>query len=201
MKVLAIDLSSARGSAAVATGGRVIDQRYFACERGRGAGVFAALEAMRNSWLGVELIAVGVGPGSYNGLRASCALTISMQLSTGARLCSSPSPCILEVRDNHFFVYGDARGGRAYRAEVRDRSLCGEVVLLDYAAAAESAEKDGAAALRVGPLACLEHLPEAQPDASVLALLAPGLPPLEPDALQPIYLKPPHITVPRAVRT
>lgn len=200
MKVLAIDLSSARGSVAVADDGQLLCAERFACERGRGANVFAALVRMRDAWRNADTIAVGVGPGSYNGLRAACALATSMQMATEARLCAAPSPCLLDVEEDRFLVFGDARGGRAYRAEVRKRKLWGEIALLDHAEAAEAA-KSISEAYRIGPLACLEHLQEVYPDASVLAKLAPELPSLPPAEFAPIYLKPPHITLPSTKRT
>lgn len=201
MKTLAMDLSSAIGSVAVADDGRVIIEASFPCERGRGAGVFVALEKLREAWREADLIAVGVGPGSYNGLRAACALANSMQMATGARLCSLPSPCILGIQDDQLIAYGDARGGRAYRAEVRDRRLVGDIALLDYASAAERAKDESGMAYRVGPVPGLDWLPESRPEASILALSAPDLLPLAADDLQPIYLKPPHITLPCAMRT
>jgi hypothetical protein len=53
---------------------------------------------------------------------------------------------------------------------------------------------------RIGEIRGFEHLPAASPDAAVLASLAPDLPPAEPAQLEPIYLKPPHITLPRSAR-
>lgn len=201
MKILAIDLSSSCGSVAVAVGGRVVGERRFACERGRGVGVFAALKDLRPAWCGAEIIAVGIGPGSYNGLRAACAMANSMQLATGARLCASPSVCLLPVDDGHYFVVGDARGGRAYRAEVRDRRLRGEISLISHSEAAALSSGKSAPTYRVGPLPGGDDLPESTPEAGVLALLAPELAALSPQKLQPIYLKPPHITMPRGNRT
>lgn len=201
MKILAIDLSSAWGSVAVADGGRISNRTRFPCERGRGAGVFTALETMRDAWRGADCVAVGIGPGSYNGLRASCAIAGSIQQATGARLCLAPSPCLVAVEDQHFAVYGDARGGRAFRAFVDGRSLRGEITLLDYAEVAATAREDGCTAYRIGPLECLSTLPETHPDAAILALMAEHLPAASPDELRPIYLKPPHITPARSAST
>jgi len=50
-------------------------------------------------------------------------------------------------------------------------------------------------------LSSLGCLPEAFPEATVLALLAGGLEPADPREVRPIYLKPPHITLSRAART
>jgi tRNA threonylcarbamoyl adenosine modification protein YeaZ len=200
VKVLAIEISSAEGSVAVAEHGQVVATRRFACERGRGAEVFAALAATRESWKDAAIIAVGIGPGSYNGLRVACAIATSLQMAGRAEIRLSPSPCLLPVDEPHFFVCGDARGGRAYRAEVRARRLCGEIALLPYAEAAAAA--DGAAPVfRVGSLPGGENFPASSPDAAVLALLAPDLPATGTGPIEPIYLKPPHITLPRKVAT
>ena len=200
MKVLAIEISSPEGSVAVAVNKDVVATRRFACERGRGAEVFAALAATRESWKDAAIIAVGIGPGSYNGLRVACAIATSLQMAGRTEVRLSPSPCLLPVDEPHFFVCGDARGGRAYRAEVRGRRLCGEIALLPYAEAALAADGD-IPVFRVGTFPGGEHLPASYPDAAVLALLAQGLPAAETGPIEPIYLKPPHITLPRKVAT
>lgn len=200
MKVLAIEISSPEGSVAVAVNKDVVATCRFACDRGRGAEVFAALAAMRESWKDAAIVAVGIGPGSYNGLRVACALATSLQMAGRAEVRVCPSPCLLPVEEPHFFVCGDARGGRAYRAEVREHRLCGEIALLPYAEAALAA--DGAVpAFRVGIFPGGENFTTSYPDATVLALLAQGLPAAETGPIEPIYLKPPHITMPRKVAT
>jgi tRNA A37 threonylcarbamoyladenosine modification protein TsaB len=201
MKVLAIELSSSLGSIAVAKGDTIAERRTFACERGRGTGVFAALEESRDLWRDAEVIAVGIGPGSYNGLRTACAVATSIQMATGAKLCAIPSPCLLAIGDEHYAVYGDARGGRAYRAEVRDRKICGEISLISHADAMARTEGELVQCYRIGAVPGLDRLPDVHPDAAVLGLLARHVPTLSPGDLEPIYLKPPHITLPRSERT
>jgi len=200
MKILALDLSSSIGSIAVAKDRAMAARKTFPCERGRGAGVFAALHELRELWRGADLIAVGIGPGSYNGLRTACAAVTSIQMAAGGELRAAPSPCLLAVGDAHYVAYGDARGGRACRAEVRDRRICGEISLLSYAEAAARSEAEEVPSYRTGAVPGLERLAEAHPDAGVLAAIAHELPTLSPCSLEPIYLKPPHITLPRSER-
>lgn len=198
--MLAIELSSAHGSVAVAERGQLLGQWDFPCERGRGAGIFSALEKTREVWKDPDTVAVGIGPGSYNGLRTACALASSFHMAGGAALRVAPSPCLLPADVSHYFVCGDARGGRAYVAEVRDRRLVRDIVLTSY----EEAAALGAGAVtvfRVGALPGAADLPSSAPEASVLALLAPELPVAPSGRIGPIYLKPPHITLPRVPST
>lgn len=199
MKILALDTSSARASVAVAEGDRITAIRQFDAPRGRGAEVFAVLEALRPHWAGLDRIAVGIGPGTYNGLRVACALTGSFQQALGLEIVAVPSVCLLDGGSAHYFAVGDARGGRIYRAEVRGRSLHGEPVLMDADEFHRFLDHRGeAAVLRIGDIRGAEMLPAAWPDAGILALLAASLPPSDPTSVAPLYLKPPHITTPRA---
>lgn len=197
MKVLALDTSSAQASVAVAQDGAVLAASRFDAPRGRGAGLFAVLEDLRDSWRGLDRLAVGIGPGSYNGLRVACAVAGSFQLALGCEVVVAPSVCLLGVGDEHYCATGDARGSRFYWAEVRQRRLAGEIVLLDAEECATRRREAGAPVYRIGPVPGAEDLPAAVPDAGVLARIAPGLTPCPPADLAPIYLKPPHITQPR----
>lgn len=198
MKILALETSSARAGMAVSENGRLVIVRPFEAPRGRGAEIFTVLEECREIWRGADRLAVGIGPGSYNGLRVACALAGSFQLALGLELVAAPSPCLLGVTDDHYFATGDARGGRVYWAEVRDRRLQGEITLLDHGQLADRLAGAGTAPVyRVGSLPAAGHLPEASPDPAVLAQLAATLPPADPGHLEPLYLKPPHITTPR----
>lgn len=200
MKILALELSSAAASVAVAENGHLRDVRRFDAPRGRGAEVFALLDEMRPSWSGLDRFAVGLGPGSYNGLRVACALTGSFQLALGIEIVAAPSCCLLDVKDSHYFAAGDARGDRIWWAAVDDRRLAGEIELLprdEFSRRAAAADRP---LYRVGPIRGVADLPPASPDAAVLAILADHLEPLDPARLEPLYLKPPHITLPRADR-
>lgn len=194
MKILAIEISSPSGSVAIAEGGRVVTEVHFGAPRGRGAEVFAAIEELRPRWEGISRIAVGLGPGSYNGLRAACAIAGSFRMALGVDVVAAPSPCLLEADPPHYFVAGDARGGLAYLAEVRERKLLGEILLRPRA---EAGARRTAPTFRVGPIQGADFLEEARPSAAALALLAPSLEPLRPEEIEPIYLKPPHITEPK----
>jgi tRNA threonylcarbamoyl adenosine modification protein YeaZ len=201
VKILAIETSSTTASVAVAEHGILLDVRRFDAPRGRGAELFAVLEEMRPVWQGLDRLAIGLGPGSYNGLRVACAVAGSYQLALGLDLVTLPSPCLLDVADPHYLVGGDARGARTYLAEVVQRRVRGEIALLDgEALAARLAATETIPAYRVGLVPGHDTLPPAVPDAAVLARLAQHLAPVDPRSIEPLYLKPPHITAPRLAR-
>src|SRR5438045_667511 len=87
MKILALEFSSDRRSVAVLDGGRV---RARAEQSGaRTGGVLGLVEsALREAGLEreqVDCLAVGLGPGSYTGIRAAIALAQGWQLARATR--------------------------------------------------------------------------------------------------------------------
>ncbi len=200
MKILALETSSAATSIAVAVDGQIADVRRFAAPRGRGAEIFTVLEELRPAWTGLERMAIGLGPGSYNGLRTACALAGSFQMVLGIELVTAPSCCLLDVEDPSYIAIGDARGGRIWKASVEDRQLVGEISLHALDEAADLLRGTGQAIYRVGDVRGFEQLPSARPDAAVLAVLAKHRAATDPRKLEPLYLKPPHITAPREGR-
>jgi tRNA threonylcarbamoyladenosine biosynthesis protein TsaB len=200
VKVLALDTSSAASSVAVAQDGAIVAGRRFEAPRGRGAELFAVLEEMRDAWRGLDRLAIGIGPGSYNGLRVACAMAGSFQLALGCDVVVAPSVCLLPVDDEHYFVTGDARGARAYWAEVRGRQLVGAIALLNAWELTQKLGQTAQPVYRIGHLPVADSVPPSSPDAGVLAHIAPELKPCTPAEIAPIYLKPPHITQPRAHR-
>lgn len=197
MKILAVETSSAAASIAVAEHGRLTEVRRFEAPRGRGAELFVALDEMRAAWRGIERLAIGIGPGSYNGLRTACALAGSFEMALAISVVAVPSCCLLDVTGGDYIAVGDARGGRLWCAELRARRLVGEISLLTPEEFRNAVRPPERAVYRVGEIRGCEDLPAAVPDAAVLALLAGNMPASDPDALEPLYLKPPHITLPR----
>jgi tRNA threonylcarbamoyladenosine biosynthesis protein TsaB len=196
--ILALETSSAEASVAVARDGVLVEVRRFTAPRGRGTELFTVLEELRPLWRNAGRLALGLGPGSYNGLRVACALAGSFRLALGLELVTLPSPCLLAVDEPDFIAVGDARGSRLWRAEVRARRLHGEIRLLPPEEFfTSSRDASNPPIYRVGPILGGEDLPAASPDAALLATLGSDLEPTGPDFPEPLYLKPPHITQPR----
>ena len=198
MKILALEASSSLVSLAIRENDQLIATHRFSAPRGRGAEIFTALEKLRPAWIDADRLAIGVGPGSYNGLRTTCALAQSFALVLGCELVTCPSPCLLEVPEDRYLAVGDARGGRLWWADVADRKLRAEIALITpEELIAKLSSVDALRVYRVGSVPGAAHLPAAVPAAAVLATLAPRLTPLTPGKPEPIYLNTPHNTLPR----
>ncbi len=199
MRVVAFDCSTARGSVAATVAGEVVFREDFDSPRGRGGRFFPVLAAAVRAVGGVERVAVGVGPGSYNGLRSSVAAAAGLRLTTGAELVGVESVRCLPMGAaagdaiSEYVAVGDARGGSVFFARVRDRRVVGEVELIRREALEERLAAVGAVPVfSVGALGDFEVV---TPDAGVLAEVACG----EAGAAEvvPFYLKPACVTVAR----
>ena len=140
---------------------------------------------------------VGLGPGSYAGVRITIAAAIGLQCVWGCDVVGIPSVAAADDSEGAYQAVGDARRGTWYYAQVQD-GLCVEGPVL-----LESAERLREALARgYGPVRSSEELPEewnagvCVPRASVLARLASlekGI--VQRSDLEPLYLRAPHITV------
>ena len=199
MKTLALELSTARGSLAWLDG-QIEFTREWPNDRKHSAAFFENLQAVRGKFGAPETIIVGLGPGSYAGTRIAISASIGMQFSCGAYLIGSPSICAMESDAHEYCVIGDAHRDSFFFARILRNELVERPTLfsgLDLKTKLESLEP-------AMPVYCSERLPEFDrpvmrfPSALVLARLAEEpqrsffLPPLE-----PIYLREPHITIPK----
>jgi tRNA threonylcarbamoyladenosine biosynthesis protein TsaB len=197
MKILAIELSSTRGSLAWLDG-EVEFERKWPNDRKNSAVFFENLQAVSRKFGAPKTIIVGLGPGSYAGTRIAISAAIGLQLGSDARLLGWPSICVMESNAEQYCVVGDARRKSFFFARIIKHELvegpnlfCGP----DLESKLQSLEP-------IMPIFSSEILPQFNrlvihfPSALMLARLAeqPGhsffLPPLE-----PIYLREPHITL------
>ena len=199
MKILALELSSARGSVAW----RDSDlewARQWPNERKNSGEFFQNLAEAQKQFGPPDRIMVGLGPGSYAGTRIAISTAIGLQLATKAELVGVSSLCAIESDAPAYAVVGDARRQTFFLAQVRDR-----IVSVPPALQSEAELREALAALRdLVPVFAMEELrqfdgvPVRYPSAEILARLAGEKnrafvqPPLE-----PMYLREPHITIPR----
>ena len=199
MKILALELSTARGSLTWLDG-EVEDGHEWPNDRKNSAPFFENLNAVTKKFGGPETIIVGLGPGSYAGTRIAISAAIGLQLSSDARLIGFPSICAIQCDARQYCAIGDARRKSFFFACIRGHELVEGPTLFSQSELQAKLES-----LEPGiPIFSSESLPQFErtmvryPSALVLARLARvphgsfSLPPLE-----PIYLRDPHITIPK----
>jgi tRNA threonylcarbamoyl adenosine modification protein YeaZ len=199
MKILALELSTARGSLAWLDG-ELERVHEWPNDRKNSAAFFENLEAVTKKFSSPETIIVGLGPGSYAGSRIAISAAIGLQRSRGARLIGFPSICAIECDPGEYCAIGDARRKSFFFARIRGHELIEGPILYS-----ESEMKGKLDKLELTvPIFSSESLQQFEravlryPSALVLARVAREprrsffFPPL-----QPIYLREPHITVPK----
>ena len=197
MKILALDLSSARGSIASAEEGTEPFEQQFANDRKHSGAFFEALELCLGRFGRPDGIVVGLGPGSYAGTRIALATAIGLRAAGGARLLGAASVCGMPTEAEEYAVVGDARRGTFFFARVRQRSCVEGPLLCTHA---ELEQRAAAATYPVFASEAVAPAPNAVvafPSALVLAHVDVNT--LSPEPLEPIYLREPHITFPNAM--
>lgn len=199
MKILALELSSGRGSIAFLDENEIRFTREFPNDRKHSGLFFENLQECVQSFGNPERIVAGLGPGSYAGTRIAIAAALGLQAVASAELIGISSVCALPTEETEYAVIGDARRQSFWFARVRGR-LCVEEPALHTTIELNS--RLTGIALPIFTSEALPAFPEAilsHSSALVLARIAMGesesfvRPPLE-----PIYLREPHITRPKA---
>ena len=198
MKTLALELSTSRGSLAWLDG-EFEFMRDWPNDRKNSAAFFENLQAARQKFGAPERIVVGLGPGSYAGTRIAISAAIGMQLSCDARLIGYLSMCAMEYDAQDYIVIGDARRKSFFFARILKNEVIEGPTLFSEAELNAKLESLEPATVFSSELLPQFHRPVISfPSAFILARLAKEsrrssrLPPLE-----PIYLREPHITIPK----
>jgi tRNA threonylcarbamoyladenosine biosynthesis protein TsaB len=210
-RLVAIDTSTALGSVALFEGGRVLHEVEHRVSNAHGESLLPLVERALASagWKpkDVERWGVGIGPGSFTGTRIAVSTVKGIVLATGAE--------VVGVTSFDAIAFGAAMSSNETRACVLDAGK-GELyvqiasrppshVLARMAAAffAAEAEDDGVTAwLAVGagaslvawanakvPARLLVEAPHDVPRARAIAPLAAARAPVDPDALEPLYVQ------------
>src|SRR4051794_35830630 len=121
MRVLALELSSTRGSIAFRDAEDEIFASDFSNDRKHSGFFFSDLKRCIDQCGDAEKIVVGLGPGSYAGTRIAIAAAIGLQAATRAQLGGVPSIVSLPTDAPEYVVIGDARRQSFFFAVVRQR--------------------------------------------------------------------------------
>jgi tRNA threonylcarbamoyladenosine biosynthesis protein TsaB len=176
----------------------------------------AASEA--GGWDSVNTLAVGVGPGSFTGLRIGIATARALAQGLGKPICGvgtldalargiaerpvsegRPALAVIDARRSQIFAaLHDAAGRRVWEPFVSDPTELARRI----AGLADTPLAGGDGSLRFRrdlERAGAEVLPDADPghrlSARHICALAQGLPGSAPDEIRPIYLRPPDAKV------
>ena len=223
--VVGFDTATADLTVAVTRGGSPLAERLISTPAGsrprHAAELLAEIEravADAGGWERVELIAVGIGPGSFTGLRVGIATARALSQGLGKPLAGV---CSLDALARGISE-DPAAGGRPRLAVLDARRSEVFAVLHDPAGerlwgplvAAPSALADRVASAEVAPLAAgdgavrfrrdlegagAEVLPGDEPahrlSARQVCLLAEDVAPSAPTEIKPIYLRPPDAEI------
>ena len=200
MKILALELSSARGSVALFNDGNVVFFREWPNDRKNSGPFFEYLAEVLKEFEKPDTIIVGLGPGSYAGTRIAISAAIGLQAASQSRLIGFPSICAIECDTAEYCVIGDARRQTFFLARIHGNNLAESPTLMAEAELRAKLDKVNSTM----SIFTSEKLPQFEraairyPSAKVLVRLASDAnrnfsqPPLE-----PIYLREPHITIPK----
>ena len=208
MTILALEFSSEQRSVALARDSAILSE---ATESGgyrvtRAFGLIEkVLEQAKMSRDEIEVIAVGLGPGSYTGIRAAIAIAQGWQLARDVKLLGVSSAECLAAQAQAEKIFGrvnvviDAQREEYYLAtwEISETSRK-EIAPLKIVAAAEIMAKKSAREICIGP----EAGKILFPSAATVARLAAGRTDFVTDkTLKPVYLREASFVKAPAART
>src|SRR6266704_7112560 len=157
MKILALELSTARGSLAWLNDDVELAGEW-PNDRKNSAAFFENLSVAAKKFGPPEIIIVGLGPGSYAGTRIAISAAIGLQISSGARLIGFPSICVIESAEADYWMIGDARRKTFFFARISTNELREGPELFS-----EEGLKSKLLSLRNDtPVFCSESLPQFQ---------------------------------------
>jgi tRNA A37 threonylcarbamoyladenosine modification protein TsaB len=184
VKSLLIENSTAHGTIAVAGEEAILMRREFSKA---GELAIAIQEVFLNLGAPDEII-VGIGPGSYTGLRVASATAIGIQLAIGCRAFGCPSVFGYPIDSYH--VVGDARLGSVFLASIEDNRLTRGPELLPIEEFRSLRPNLGnSPVFAIGPIPGCTDLPIVFPEAEYLIQCRASFT----SSLEPLYLKEPHV--------
>lgn len=216
MKLCAIDSSTALGSVALFDGDRLVHEASQRVSNAHGESLLPMIDVAfaAAGWKPADVArwAVGIGPGSFTGVRIAVATVKGIVLATDAAVVAVTSleamaALALEREPRSLVIAAiDAIRGEVYvqacGAARSDPACLRPEDIPAWLARVAPGEKDplwvGDAARKLGGSRILAEGDFALPHARGVALAARGKGPAAIDLLEPAYVRPPEITYPRA---
>ncbi len=219
MRVAAIDTSTSLGSVALVEDGRLVAEDSRRVSNAHGESLLPMVSAIfdRLGWTPTDVArwGVGIGPGSFTGCRIAVATVKGIVMATGAEIVGVTSLDALAIGlegsdlvvslvpggKGELFVQA-TRGGRVVLApcHVRIEQVGARVAALEpgaHVVVAGEVATDVDWSVLDGRASLVVDSPHDLPRASAVARIALERPVEDADALEPLYVRPPEITVPK----
>jgi tRNA threonylcarbamoyladenosine biosynthesis protein TsaB len=201
MKILALENSTTHGSVALLNDDAIVLDHQN--DRKHSGAFFRSLQHLADGFRDLDTIVVGLGPGSYAGVRIAIASALGLRSATNAKLVGVPSICAIDPAPNEYAVIGDARRDSFFFARIVANQIVEGIVLYPEIELRCRLERPG----QEFPIFSSEKLsqfPQAivrYPSARMLGKLSDrGRVHSLSTPLEPIYLREPHITAPNDKR-
>lgn len=222
MRLAAIDTSTALGSIALFEDGRLVAEDAQRVSNAHGESLLPMVAALfdRVGWRPdqVRRWAVGIGPGSFTGLRIGVATAKGIALATGAEIAGVTSldaighglradlvASVVAAGRAEVFVqvraFAEGGEGRIVvpPSHVKSADVVARIAALPGAVVvAGEAARDLDWSPLAGRATLVAEAPHDLPHAAIVGRIAMGAAPVDADALEPLYVRPPEITTPRA---
>jgi tRNA threonylcarbamoyladenosine biosynthesis protein TsaB len=222
MRICAVDTTTSLGQVALLEDGCLVLEDSRRVSNAHGESLLPMMDALftRAGWRpeGVTRWAVDIGPGSFTGTRIGVATVKGIVLVTGAELVAVSSldalawglaegaggdtavAAVLSAMKGELFVQV-SRGGTVLvpAINVKIEAAAGLLSTVPCERMILAGEAAGGIDLAVLPFPAEVRAEEPHdlPRASSIARMATSCSPVDPDLLEPLYVRPPDITLPR----
>ena len=196
MKVLALELSSPVGS--IASINDQCERQFlsFPADRKDSALFFENLQAIYQPDAPPELIVVGLGPGSYAGVRIAIATALGLRSATNGKLRGLPSISAID-RSEYFFISDARRSSFAFAHVVNGACLEGPLLCDEEGIRKRLANANGRPIVSTRPLPQFDGVMVEHPSALRLLELSMEMNGGDEATIEPIYLRAPYFTTSR----
>jgi len=206
--ILGIETSTSNASLALydRASEDIVWHSHFVSQRAHNAVIFDPIEEIMTQYRDqLSGIVVGIGPGSYGGVRVGISVANGISLVLGIPVVGKPSLEGWGVDSDSWFVLGDARRKTTFVAEVENHQLVAEPKLIseeDIAERMDSLRETGRPLVTADESVAKrwEDIRLSYPEAENLCRIAGGRDPKDWEKsrpLEPHYLRAPYITTPK----
>ena len=191
MKILGLELTSAQGSIAFTNEAGEPFCVSFPNDRKDSGVFFQHLQTCLKRFGQPDRIVIGLGPGSYAGTRIAIATATGLAAASGAQLAGVPSYCAIETEAIEYVVIGDARRQSYFLARVQSRRPLEEPTLCTEQELGQRLREIDVPVFATEALPPFATAEMRYPSARLLSRIQSAI---ATQPLEPIYLRPPHIT-------